>query len=180
MSSYAFHKYVRIAEVAVVVVLSIFALMTWLELSALRKAPVVLPNYQFEALKTAEGTPMVVTRGTWIAENGPPEPLLTTTIECRKDRMECMESAALVVFVSGKGLLEAQQTVFGIERWGDREIATKAANGPCGSRQLLLDLEQKRALSKVSATEARGKCTEQPARTLELVTGYKVREALHK
>ena len=99
--NYALHRYVRIGEIVVVVVLSIFALMTWLELNALRKAPVVLPNYQFESLSTAEGTPMVVTRGTWIAENGPPEPLLTTTIECRKDRMECVESAALVVFVSG-------------------------------------------------------------------------------
>ena len=179
MSNYTLHRWVRIAEVAVVVVLSAFALMTWLELNALRKAPVVLPNYQFESLKTAEGAPMVVTRGTWIADSGPPEPLLTTTIECRKDRMECMESAALVVFVSGKGLLEAQQTVFGIDRWGEREVATKPTSGPCGSRQLLLDLEQKRALSKVSASEARGKCLEQPARTLELVTGYKVREALH-
>jgi hypothetical protein len=89
--NYALHRYVRIGEIVVVVVLSIFALMTWLELNALRKAPVVLPNYQFESLSTAEGTPMVVTRGTWIAENGPPEPLLTTTIECRKDRMECVE-----------------------------------------------------------------------------------------
>jgi len=65
MSNYTFHRWVRIAEVAVVVVLSAFALMTWLELNALRKAPVVLPNYQFEALKTAEGTPMVLTRGTF-------------------------------------------------------------------------------------------------------------------
>ena len=178
--SYSFHRWVRIAEIVVVAILSIFALMTWMELNALRKAPVVLPNYQFEVLKTADGQPLVSTRGTWIADNGPPEPLLTTTIECRKDRMECVESAALVVFVSGKGLLEAQQTIFGIDRWDDREIDTKATPGPCGSRQLVLDLAGKRALSKVSASEEKGKCRELPARTLELVTGYKVREALHK
>ena len=178
--SYTFHKFVRIAEIVVVVVLSIFALMTWLELNALRKAPVVLPNYQFETLSSADGTPLVVTRGTWIAENGPPEPLLTTTIECRKDRMECVESAALVVFVSGKGLLEAQQTVFGVDRWSDQEVATKEWTGPCGSRKLVLNLAEKRALSKVSASDGQGKCRETPARTLELVTGYKVREALSK
>jgi len=178
--NYALHRYVRIGEIVVVVVLSIFALMTWLELNALRKAPVVLPNYQFESLSTAEGTPMVVTRGTWIAENGPPEPLLTTTIECRKDRMECVESAALVVFVSGKGLLEAQQTVFGIDRWTDSEVATKVWTGPCGTRKLLLNLADKRALSKVSASDGQGKCRELPARTLELVTGYKVREAMNR
>src|SRR5437868_9704623 len=58
---YQLHRFVRIAEIVVVAVLSIFALMTWLELNALRKAPVVLPNYQFESLNTSEGTPMVVT-----------------------------------------------------------------------------------------------------------------------
>ncbi|HEX4764185.1 MAG TPA: hypothetical protein VFU92_07600 [Usitatibacter sp.] len=178
--SYSFHKFVRIGEIVVVVVLSIFALMTWLELTALRKAPVVLPNYQFESLNSADGTPMVVTRGTWIADNGPPEPLLTTAIECRKDRMECVESAALVVFVSGKGLLEAQQTVFGIDRWGEKEVVTKESAGPCGTRQILLNLSEKRALSKVSASDGHGKCRETPARTLELVTGYKVREALNR
>ena len=178
--SHAFHRWVRIAEIVVVAVLSIFALMTWLELNALRKAPVVLPNYQFEVLKTPEGQPLVSTRGTWIAENGPPEPLLTTTIECRKDRMECVESAALVVFVSGKGLLEAQQAIFTVDRWDEREISTRPTANPCGTRQLVLDLEGKRALNKVSASEEKGKCRELPARTLELVTGYKVREALHK
>ncbi len=177
--SYSFHRFVRIAEIVVVALLSIFALRTWLELNALRKAPVVLPNYQFEVLKTPDGQPIVMTRGTWIAESGPPEPLLTTTIECRKDRMECMESAALVVFVSGKGLLEAQQTLFAVERWGDRESATKPASGPCGTRTLVLDLEQKRAVSKLSASEGRGKCPDLPPRSLELVTGYRVREALH-
>ena len=178
--TYAFHRFVRIAEIVVVAVLSIFALMTWLELNALRKAPVVLPNYQFELMKSPDGQPMVATRGTWIAENGPPEPLLTTTIECRRDRMECLESDALVTFVSGKGLLEAQQTIFAVDQWGEREIRTKPTAGACGDRVLVLDLDGKRALSKVSASEEKGKCPALPARTLELVTGYKVREALHK
>ena len=170
------HRFVRLAEIAVLVVLSGFALVTWIELDSLRKAPVVLPNYAFESTTGPDGVPIVTTRGTWMAQEGPPEPLLTTTIECRKDRMQCVESVALVVFVSGKGLLEAQQTVFPVERWTATELATKQVQGQCASRQLVLDLNEKRARSRVSASEAKGTCRELPARTLDLVTGYRVRE----
>jgi hypothetical protein len=55
---------------------------------------------------------------------------------------------------------------------------TKPVQGPCASRQLVLDLNEKRARSRVSASEARGTtCRELGARTLDLVTGYRVREA---
>ena len=136
------HRFVRIAEVAVLVVLGGFALVTWIELDSLRKAPVALPNYAFEATTGPDGIPVVTTRGTWFAQEGPPEPLLTTTIECRKDKMECVESTALVVFVSGKGLLEAQQTVFPVERWTAQELVTRPVQGPCAARQLILDLDE--------------------------------------
>ena len=175
-----FHQLVRIAEIVVIVVLSVFALLTYRELSALRKAPVVLPNYQFEDSGGADDTRAIVTRGTWVAESGPPEPLLTTTIECRKKRMECVESAATVSFVGGRGLLEAQHTTFAIDRWNDSEVVTKSTPGPCFSRQLAFDLKEKRALARLTASEARGLCKDLPARTLELVTGFRVREALTK
>jgi hypothetical protein len=174
------HQLVRIAEIVAIVVLSIFALLTYRELSALRKAPVVLPNYQFEDSGGPDATRTIVTRGTWIAESGPPEPMLTTTIECRKARMECVESAATVAFVEGKGLLEAQHTLFAIDRWSDAEVITKATPGPCFSRQLAFDLKQKRAVALLSASDARGLCKDLPARTLQLVTGFRVREALNK
>lgn len=170
------HKFIRLAYVAALVVLSGFALVTWIELDALRKAPVALPSYQFESLTGSDGVPTVTTRGTWMAQEGPPEPLLTTTIECRKDQMQCVESAALVVFVSGKGLLEAQQTVYPVERWTAQEVTTKQVTGKCDNRQLVLDLGDKRARSRVSASEGKGICKEMPARILDLVTGYKVRE----
>ena len=105
-------KLVRAAEVLTITVLSIFAFFTWRELDSLRKAPVALPSYQFEDSGGADDTRVVVTRGTWVAENGPPEAMFTTTIECRKARMECIESAAMVEFVGGKGLLDSQHTVF--------------------------------------------------------------------
>ena len=158
-------------EIAAVAVLALFALMTYLELSSLRKSPVVLPNYQFEVLKDGA----IATRGTWVADKGPPEPLVTTTIECQKARMECIESAAKVVFVSGKGLLESEHTVFSVERWTDAEITTKAAAGRCFARKLVFDLKEKRATSQATASEEKGLCREVPARTLELVTGYRSR-----
>ncbi len=174
------HRYIRIAEILTIVVLAIFAGLTWRELNALRKAPVALPSYQFEDSGGSDDTRTILTRGTWVPESGPPEPLVTTTIECRKARMECVESAASVAFVGGKGLLESQHTQFTVERWSDTEVLTKSTAGPCFSRQLRFDLKEKRASSRVTSSEARGLCRDLPARTLELVTGFRVREALMK
>ena len=166
-----FHRAVRMVEIAAVGVLAVFALLTYLELSSLRKAPVVLPNYQFEVL----GNGSIATRGTWVSDKGPPEPLVTTTIECHKARMECIESAAMVVFVSGKGLLESQHTLFPVERWTEAEVVTRPVQGRCFARKLVFDLKEKRANSQASASEEKGLCREVPARTLELVTGYRAR-----
>jgi hypothetical protein len=172
------HRVIRIGEAAIIVVLAGFGLVTYRELTGLRKLPVSLPSYQFEVSGDSEATRVATTRGTWITEKGVPERLLTTTIECRKARMECTESEARVVFVSGQGLLESEQTSYEIARWTDAEIVTKPTPGKCETRQLILDLREKRAASKVSASEEKGACRERPARTLELVTGYKVRAAL--
>jgi hypothetical protein len=169
------HRAVRIAEVGAIVVLGAFAALTYRELSQLRKAPVSLPSYQFEVSGDNEASRVVSTRGTWITERGTPEQILTTTIECRKARMECIESDARVVFVSGQGLLESNQTTFDVDLWSDAAIVTKPTPGKCATRQLLLDLRQKRATSKVGASAEQGICREQPARTLELVTGYRAR-----
>jgi hypothetical protein len=168
------HRLVRIAEIAVVVVLAGFAALTYRELSSLRRAPVSLPSYQFE-LADAEGGKTLSTRGTWITERGAPEELRTTTIECRKARMECTESDAKVVFVSGQGLLESAQTTYEVAVWNDDSVVTKPVQGKCATRQLMLDVRNKKAMSKVGPSEERGICREQAARTLELVTGYKLR-----
>ena len=171
------HRMVRTAEVAAVVVLGGFALLTYRELSALRKAPVSLPSYQFEVSSEPGVGRVVNTRGTWITERGAPEQLLTTTIECRKARMECVESDAKVVFVSGQGLLESSQSSYEVAVWTDESVVTKPMQGRCSTRQLLLDLKNRKAMSKVGASEEKGICRESPPRTLELVTGYKLRPA---
>lgn len=172
------HRIVRIAEITVVVILAGFAALTYRELSSLRKAPVSLPSYQFEVGEgEGEGGRTLSTRGTWISERGTPDELRTTTIECRKARMECTESDAKVVFVSGQGLLESSQMAYEVAVWSDESVVTKPVQGKCSTRQLLLDVKNRKAMSKVGASEERGICREQPARTLELVTGYKLRPA---
>jgi hypothetical protein len=168
------HRYVRIAEIAVVVVLAAFAALTYRELSTLRRAPVSLPSYQFE-VGDGDGGKTVSTRGTWITERGALEGLRTTSIECRKARMDCIESDAKVVFVSGQGLLESTQTAYEVAVWTDESIVTKPVQGRCSTRQLLLDVRNRKAMSKVGASEEKGTCREHPPRTLELVTGYKSR-----
>jgi hypothetical protein len=169
------HRWVRIGEIVVITVLAIFALMTYRELSALRKFPVSLPNYQFEMTGDSDADRLVTTRGTWITERGTPEQLITTSIECRKQKMACIESTARVQFVSGQGLLESQHTDFEIGSWNDSGIVTKPAQGDCATRQLILEFKEKRALSKIGPSEEHGRCHELPARTLELVAGYKVK-----
>lgn len=168
-------RYIRFAEIAVIGVLSLFAFLTWQELSALRRAPVVLPSYVFERTTDPTHGPMIASRGTWIASAGRAEPMQTVTIECRKARMECVESAAGVVFIGERGLLESKQTIFEVDRWTDTEIVTKASVDRCGSRVLVLDLTEKKTVNRVSASEEKGLCKELPARTLELVAGYRAR-----
>jgi hypothetical protein len=169
------HRAVRIAEVGIIVVLAGFAALTYRELSDLRKAPVNLPSYQFEVTGDSDPARAVSTRGTWITDRGTPEELRTTTIECRKARMECIESDAKVVFVSGHGLLESSQTPYEVALWTEDSIVTKPAQGRCATRQLLLDLRLKKAMTRVGASEEKGLCRDTPARTLELVTGYRLR-----
>ena len=169
-------RYIRFAEIAVVGVLAVFAFLTWQELSALRKAPVVLPSYVFEPGNDPGGGAAIVSRGTWIAASGPYEPMQTVTIECRKARMECVESSAAVVFIGDRGLLESKQTTFEVERWTDAEVVTKPAADRCASRVLVLDLKNRKTMNQVSASQEKGLCKELPARTLELVAGYKARE----
>lgn len=171
----AIGRYVRFAEIAVVGVLSVFAFLTWQELSSLRKAPVVLPSYVFETTSDPANGMSIVSRGTWIASAGRSEPMQTVTIECRKARMECVESAAAVVFIGERGLLESKQTLFEVERWTDSEVVTKPTADRCASRELVLDVRNQKTMNRISASEEKGLCKELPARTLELVAGYRAK-----
>ena len=177
MLSRAAQQYIRYAEVGVVLVLGIIAFITWHELNELRKAPVALPNYEFEISRGADAGNVVQTRGTWISDKGIPDSLQTTTLECRKQTMRCAESSAAVVFVEGRGVLESRLTEFDVDRWNDKEIVAKPYSDRCMTRTLSLDLVARRARSHVNpVTDDSGRCRPQRERSLELVAGYKLKE----
>jgi hypothetical protein len=174
-------KIFRYAYAAVLVVLAVFALLTYQDLQKQRSAPVTLPHYAFYVVDNPESGSVVKVYGTWYVADGPtPAGILqTTSIECRKLRLQCVESTA-VVSVSERGFLDTIPTVFEVERWTDDEIVTKPALGRCTTRTIRMDLVNRLASSMIAAVPDAGKCDERP-RTLKLESGAKARaDALGK
>jgi len=174
-------KMIRLVSAAVVTFLAVFALLTYQELQRQRSAPVTLPRYAFYIVDNPEKASVVQALGTWYAADGPTssETLQTTNIECRKSRLQCVESTA-VVSVNERGFLDAISTVFEVERWTDVEIVTKPEKGRCTTRIISLDLVSRLASSVITAIPDAEKCNELP-RTLKLDSGAKARaDALSK
>lgn len=170
-------KAIRFAYVAVVAGLAVFALLTYQELQRQRSAPVILPRYGFYIVNNPEKASVVQALGTWYVADGPTptETLQTTTIECTKTRLQCVESTA-VVYVSEQGFLDSISTVFEVERWTDDEIVTKPEKGRCTTRIISMDLVNRLASSVIAAIPDAEKCKEQP-RTLKLESGAKARSS---
>ncbi len=166
---------IRFAYIAVVLGLAVFALLTYQELQRQRSAPVTLPHYAFYIVNNPEKASMVQVFGTWQGANLPPptENLQTTAIECRKARLQCVESIA-VVSVNEQGFLDSIPAVFDVERWTDDEIVTKPEKGRCTTRTLRLDLVNRVASGTIAAIPDEAPCKEQP-RTLRLESGARPR-----
>jgi hypothetical protein len=146
----ALRKMIRFAEVIAVSVLLIYATLTWRELKILRAAPVALPAYWFIVTADVDQINQVQAGGSWVSKDTSPGNLQTTTIDCVKSRMQCMESSSLVAVNEG-GLLENVQTVYDIESWTDNEIRTKVTFKPCATRTLTLDIANKQVKSVATA-----------------------------
>ena len=171
-------RMIRYAEIIVVVILLVFAVRTYRELKMLRAAPVILPSYWFNAAMGDEPAPRVQARGSWVTKQGSPEFLHTTTIECIKSKMQCVESSA-VVSVSEGGFLESIQTIFDVDTWTDKEIVTRPDVKPCASRLMTLDIANKQAQSVVTPNAANKSCKSAITgeQTFTLVTGPAARAA---
>jgi hypothetical protein len=169
------HKIIRFAYLAVISVLAVFALLTYRELQRQRSAPVILPSYGFYIVDMPEKASLVHAHGTWYVANGPTPTgtLQTTTIECRKARLQCVESTS-VVSVSEQGFLGSIPAAFEVERWTDDEIVTKPETGRCTTRIISMNLVKRLASSVIAAIPDAEKCKEQP-RTLKLEGGAKAR-----
>ena len=169
-------KLVRYAEIFVVSILLIYAVLIYRELKMLRAAPVVLPAYWFNAASELGQVQRVQARGSWVAKEPSPEFLHTTAIECIKAKMQCMESSAVVAVNDGR-FLESIHTMYEIESWTDTEILTKTDVQPCTTRTLSLDIANKQAKNVVvnKPTAASCKTTGAEEQTFNLVTGFQAK-----
>lgn len=165
-------RFIRYTEIIVVLVLLAFAARTYYELSKLRAAPVILPSFWFNVAAGSDQTTRVQARGSWVGKQGASEFLHTTSIECIKDKMQCVESSA-VVSISEGGFLESVQTFFDVETWSDTEIVTKRDMQSCASRVLKLDVVNKQAQAVVTPNVDKKSCkgTDTGEQTYKLVTG---------
>ncbi len=166
-------RFIRYTETIIVLVLLVFAGRTYYELNKLRATPVILPSFWFNiAGGTDEQTSRVQARGSWVGKQGSSEFLHTTSIECMKSKMQCVESSA-VVSVSEGGFLESVQTFFDVETWSDTEIVTKRDIQSCASRVLKLDVVNKQAQAVVTPNAEKKTCKDAHAgeQTYKLVTG---------
>lgn len=150
-------RLIRLAEIIVVSILAVYATLTWRELKILRGAPVVLPSYWFNVAAVSDQVQRVQARGSWVSKDVSSEFLHTTTLECVKARMQCMESSAVVAVNEG-GFLETVQTMFDIESWTDNEILTKADVQPCVNRTLKFNLAGKQAQNLVTGKPENKSC----------------------
>ena len=169
-------KLIRYAEIFVVTILLIYAALIYRELKMLRAAPVVLPAYWFNAATELGQVQRVQARGSWVAREASPEFLHTTTIECIKAKMQCMESSAVVAVNDGR-FLESIQTLYDIESWTETGILTKTDVQPCATRTLSLDIANKQAKNVVvnKPTGASCKSTGTEEQTFNLVTGFQAK-----
>ena len=172
-SAFRADKAIRFAYIAVVAILAVFALLTYRELQSQRSAPVILPHYAFYILDNPEKASVVQAVGTWYVAAGPAlaQTQQTTSIECKKARLECVESTA-VVSVNENRLLDSISTVFEVERWTDEEIVTKPDQGRCTTRVIRLNLVKRLASIVIAPILDAAACKELP-RTLKLGSGAK-------
>ena len=166
-------RVIRYIEIIVVLSLLGYSALIYRELRALRASPVVLPAYWFNVVSNANQIQSVQARGSWSSKVASPDVMHTTSIECFKARMQCMESSAVVAVTDGR-YLESIQTMFDIDSWTDTEIRTKADVQPCSSRTLALDIANKRAKSVVAnkVGDAACKASNGEEQTFNLVAGF--------
>ena len=168
-------RLIRYAEIVVVAILLVYAAFIYRELEKLRAAPVVLPAYWFNTALEAGQVQRVHARGSWVGKQTSPEFLHTTTIDCVKSKMHCMESSAVVAVNDGR-FLESIQTMYDVESWTENEIHTKADLQTCAIRKLRLDIANKQAQSVVVKKPTVESCKSATIeeQTFNLVTGFQV------
>ena len=168
-------RVVRFIYLLLIAVLGVFAFLTHRQLQALRSAPVVLPNYGFYVVDVPEKAAIVQALGTWVATTGPKmdQALQTTTIDCKRAKMLCIESTAQVAVGEG-GILETMPTIYEISEWTDDNFVSKPTPKECATRVLTVNLVERIATVAITPEKNNAGCKES-ARTLKLESGRDVR-----
>ena len=164
-------RIVRIVYLLLIVVLGVFAYLTHRQLQALRSLPVVLPNYGFYVVDVPQKAGIVQAIGTWVAVSGPKldKALQTTTIDCKRAKLICVESTAQVAVGEG-GILETTPTIYEISEWTDDNFVSKPTVKECETRVLAVNLVERVATVTITPEKRNLSCKES-ARTLKLEGG---------
>ena len=154
-------RFIRVGYLLLMIALAAYAAFIYQQLQALRARPVVLPNYAFYVVDQAEKASVILAIGTWIAASAMPtqQPLQTTTLECKRATMICVESTALVS-VQEAAYLEAIPLIYAIDQWTDTELVTKVTPTTCTERVMRINFEQRKAVLSAAAQPAAKHCGE--------------------
>ncbi|MBL8524729.1 MAG: hypothetical protein JNN20_13645 [Betaproteobacteria bacterium] len=166
---------VRIAYLALILILAGFAYATWRQLQSLRSAPVALPNFGFYVVDMPVKSSLVHANGSWISSAGaqPGDALQTTALQCTRSKMQCVESTAIVSVKDGS-YLETVPAVYEVDQWNDDKLVTKALNSNCSARVLTVSMIDRSAVNEVTLLPGNAQCKD-PPRTLRLDHGSKSR-----
>lgn len=168
-------RLVRLGYLMLIIGLGGYAAITYRQLQALRSVPVVLPNYGFYIVDIPTKASLVQARGSWVANGAAASPgtLQTTTLECNRSKMLCVDSTATVAVKEG-AYMEATPTLYEVEQWTDQEVVTKSVTRDCSQYLLRVSLAERSATTEVSLLPGQASCKD-PPRKLKLDSGIKSR-----
>lgn len=153
-------QFIRIGYVIVLVVLVAYAWMLQRQLRGLRERPVALPAYAFYVVDRPEKASVIQAMGSWVATGASPKNAVqTTSIECKRAKMQCVESIS-VVAVEERAYLESMPVVYDVAQWDDDELATKPASTSCSDRIIHINFEQRKADLRAAASPLAKQCAE--------------------
>ena len=165
------HRHIRATYFIVIVFLIVYALVTYQQLQALRKRPVLLPNYWFQVTATAASGAAIHAQGSWRSTlaTDPPQLLQTTTLECYKNKMFCVESTATVSTSEGS-FLDVTPTVYDVDHWTDAGLTTKPTTKGCAINTLTVVVADRSVIFNAALAPGKTECKDAP-RSLKLDSG---------
>lgn len=162
---------IRLGYLLLLIALAGYAAIIYRQLQALRQRPVALPNYAFYVVDHPEKASVIQVVGSWIVDAGTPaqKAVQTTSLECRKIKLNCIESTAVVTLEEG-GYLETTPLIHEIEQWNETELVTRPSRAACTERVVRIDIAMRKTTMTATRVASAKACNE-PAGTFTLGSG---------